>query len=569
MPPAARFRLANPLRSLPGRLSVFVFAATVLTSLAVTWMSVTSIQTFLRGKIDQKFPAILRSSAEKLELWYAQRLVDVGVFSSSEILVENLGQIGSSGDRANLARQEIRQYLTYVLESFSQYEALFVRDRKGRVALGVGEEIELADTFVEPLKRGSSPSVGDIERLGARRVQLVSALVKDRRGSAVGSLHARLRLLELDELLTSDDLGASGEIYLVGREGAHITPTRSRKIWSSFGRSQPGEDAVAAVQSYMNDSGDRVVGGAEHFARFGWTIVVEEQYDEAFSPVVAVIRRILGINLGIVLLFGLGAYWIALSIVKPIEALSAVAQRISEGDMDVALHDTSSQDEVGILTRTFNEMLTQLETNRIELHQRNLELQRVNLEYQRVNEVLEQLSITDGLTQLHNHRYFQDYLTMETKRADRTKEALSLILIDVDDFKRLNDRLGHAAGDDVLRHIASTMNELIRETDMLARYGGEEFALVTPHTDLTGAVTLAEKIRRSVAGAPVWLPDQKEPQKVTISIGVDIYHGDRELLFKGADRALYQAKADGKNCVVVAGDARTGTPMRRVRVRRS
>jgi diguanylate cyclase (GGDEF)-like protein len=175
-----------------------------------------------------------------------------------------------------------------------------------------------------------------------------------------------------------------------------------------------------------------------------------------------------------------------------------------------------------------------------------------NDELQGVNEVLEQLSITDGLTKLHNHRYFQEALIHECKRAGRTETPLSLILIDLDYFKRWNDRFGHAAGDQILSGIAHVMTDLVRETDRLARYGGEEFALLTPGTVLEGAAMLAEKIRAAVAASSFDLDLQGGHEPVTVSIGVAAYRDDPKALFNDADRALYRAKEAGRDCVIVA-----------------
>ena len=229
--------------------------------------------------------------------------------------------------------------------------------------------------------------------------------------------------------------------------------------------------------------------------------------------------------------------------------------------VDVAIEETASSGEIGVLTRAFNEMSRKLrekdaeiEANRIEIEDANAQLVAQNRELQRVNEVFQQLSITDDLTKLHNHRFFQDHLPREIKRAERTREPLCLILIDIDDFKRLNDRFGHAVGDAVLRKVADVMNRCVRDTDLLARYGGEEFALLASRTDLEGAVRLAEKIRLAIARARFSVVDLDGPKQiqVTASVGVADYRGDEKALFNAADRALYQAKASGKDCVVVA-----------------
>ena len=176
-----------------------------------------------------------------------------------------------------------------------------------------------------------------------------------------------------------------------------------------------------------------------------------------------------------------------------------------------------------------------------------------NEELQRANEILSQLSITDGLTKLHNHRYFQDHLVREIKRIKRTQAPLSMILLDIDDFKLLNDTHGHAAGDEVLMSLASIMNDSARESDLIARYGGEEFVILMPNTDLAGAVHLAEKIRMAVESTRLIIGDGMKPIEITISLGVATFNGSRREFFAEADRALYQAKAAGKNCVIIAG----------------
>jgi diguanylate cyclase (GGDEF)-like protein len=125
-----------------------------------------------------------------------------------------------------------------------------------------------------------------------------------------------------------------------------------------------------------------------------------------------------------------------------------------------------------------------------------------------------------------------------------------MLLVDLDDFKQLNDRLGHAAGDELLAGIARILNQSVRATDLLARYGGEEFVVLTPDTDLQGAYHLAEKIRTAVAESPFVLDESLRPVRVTVSIGVAQFAGNRKSFFRAADRALYRAKDHGKNCVV-------------------
>jgi diguanylate cyclase (GGDEF)-like protein len=128
-----------------------------------------------------------------------------------------------------------------------------------------------------------------------------------------------------------------------------------------------------------------------------------------------------------------------------------------------------------------------------------------------------------------------------------------LILIDIDDFKQLNDRYGHSVGDAVLRRVSDVMSREVRDMDLLARYGGEEFALLASQTTLEGAVALAEKLRIAISKARFSLVALDGPTEIQVSVssGVATYRGDEKAFFNEADRALYRAKEAGKDCVCV------------------
>ncbi len=554
---ALRALFSRPSTSLRSRITLLVFAATLITSLAVTWFSVNSIQGFLAQRIEQKFPALLVRARERLDLWYAQRRLDVGTFAHSGTVVGSLARLRE--DRGNArARQELRDYLSYVLERFDAYGALFVLDPEGRLVLSAGERVELPARTRARLASLHEPGVSDLLVIGERRFQLASAPVRDASERDLGSLHALLPGDTIEALLMTDDLGAGGRVSLVGRGGEYLLSTESGVAGLDHGRPLPESSADATLAHYRDAAGVRMIGAALPLQHFGWTIAVEEPFAVAFRPALLLIWRTLGINLAIVLGFGLIALRIAISVVGPIRALSEGARRVAEGETDVVVIEAASADEIGLLTRAFNKMTARLHRNRLELQQKHLELeaaqsrlQAQNQELRRVNQALEQLSTTDELTKLPNHRYFQEQLSREVKRTQRTGEPLALVLIDIDNFKRLNDRYGHLYGDAVLREVARVMSGVVRQTDVLARYGGEEFALLAPRTEATGAVELAEKIRLAVAQAecPIVGEDGPETLRVTVSIGVSVFKGDRQELFSDADRALYRAKAGGKDCV--------------------
>jgi len=169
------------------------------------------------------------------------------------------------------------------------------------------------------------------------------------------------------------------------------------------------------------------------------------------------------------------------------------------------------------------------------------------------NVELERLATTDSLTGLANRRRLFDSLEQEVYRAQRYGTTLSLIMFDIDHFKRINDNWGHATGDWVLRRIAQETRELLRKTDQAGRYGGEEFLVVLPQTDLSEALLLAHRLSERISDTAI-TPEHDAPMPVTVSVGVAALAPDEtgEELIHRADQALYRAKQNGRNRVETA-----------------
>lgn len=163
---------------------------------------------------------------------------------------------------------------------------------------------------------------------------------------------------------------------------------------------------------------------------------------------------------------------------------------------------------------------------------------------------IKELSILDGLTGLYVYRYFNDALEREIQRALRYQQSFSLIMLDIDGFKKVNDTFGHLQGDEVLKELGQILKMICRQIDIVSRYGGEEFTVILPQTDIEGAFVLAERIRKVVKNYAFGTKDT--PINLTVSIGVANYPESATSkldLIKEVDKALYKAKADGKNKV--------------------
>jgi two-component system cell cycle response regulator len=173
----------------------------------------------------------------------------------------------------------------------------------------------------------------------------------------------------------------------------------------------------------------------------------------------------------------------------------------------------------------------------------------------RRNENLSNLSITDGLTRIYNHRFLHEQLAHEIQRSDRYHTQLTCLMLDIDDFKKVNDQHGHPFGDEVLATTAKLIREAVRQIDLVGRYGGEEFLVIMPQTSSKAALPIAERILKAIQSYPFSAPEGVV--QVTLSIGLATYPSpdlgvkSKNGLLSAADQALYKAKRTGKNQTVV------------------
>lgn len=191
----------------------------------------------------------------------------------------------------------------------------------------------------------------------------------------------------------------------------------------------------------------------------------------------------------------------------------------------------------------FEELLLRL---RRVLKERRLTQERIHM-----LEKLKRLSITDGLTQLYNSRYFYNQLKIEIDRTSRYQRPLSLLLLDIDNFKDYNDNYGHLEGDKVLVRLGQVIRSCLRKMDSAYRYGGEEFTVILPETEGDEAATVAERIRSAVQADRFYPKGEDNPLSITVSVGVTEFHRPEEiaLFVQRADKAMYQSKQAGRNRV--------------------
>lgn len=276
---------------------------------------------------------------------------------------------------------------------------------------------------------------------------------------------------------------------------------------------------------------------------------------------VAIIAR----EVVILLLIALGEF-LALSyiIVRPVSVIAdALAKGVDQDGNITRDIPISSRDEFGKLAALFNDMRSQLnEANlrlqsKIELadsrlQENNQQLRQQATELQSLNEELRRLTITDPMTGLHNRRHFDAIMETDLALSRRHNEVSSIIIIDLDHFKNINDTFGHKTGDRVLIHVANILKSKLRKTDTICRIGGEEFAVISRRAGIEDAMTVGEKLRKAVEMNP--LQAGKNCISLTISIGISSLPSTKQNtqpddIFRKADAALYFSKEHGRNRV--------------------
>jgi diguanylate cyclase (GGDEF)-like protein len=402
-------------------------------------------------------------------------------------------------------------------------------------------------------------------------------------GRIIGVVALGLSSAHINKMVADyNDFAVSGETLLgmkVNDEAVFITPVKldpdaalQRTVpLGQAGRGIPmnaalnGESGSGVGRDYR---GAKVLAAWKYIPGLNWGLVVKVDADEAFAPIrrlTAYMAVLAVLAIAVVVFFSL---IVSQSIAAPIIDLTAAAERIGSGDMTAGLALSAARnDELGALVKAFKTMAKKRKEAEESLESSNAKIVCVNsaleekiAEINESRQKLEELARTDSLTGLYNRRYFIENFDREFKRAARTGEPMSVLMMDADDFKSVNDRHGHLTGDRVLAAVAGIIKRKLRETDFACRYGGEEFAMILTNTRRDGAVAMAERLREEIK-AYEHTSDIGETFHATCSMGIVEYlpsdagstamnNVTMETLLRDADAALYTAKESGRDRIV-------------------
>lgn len=555
--PGTDFLRVSKLQSIKTKILVFALLATIVPSLVLGGLFYLQNSELLESKISNAMRNASVQASGKLELWLKERFYDLRVFASSYVISENVTRLynkPSSKIQALITLNHIKAYLRSVCDKFAVYDELILINLSGKALLSStgdapGQKLPMA--WTDQLAAGQ-PIISDAyldDRTGLKYL-LIAEPIKAGDGHALGYLAAIINLNAVESILKEHCTGGIDEIYLVDAKNRLMVsshPVPKQFMRTNLPVRTPGGrlKQSTAPASYTGFRDTLVVGMATSVPAMSWVIVAEMEHQNAYAELVQLRRITLALVSGLMLGIGLLAYLFGHSLVRPVRRLSREAARVAGGDLEVDIPVTGLS-EVSYLTQVFNHMVSSLRHKGEKLAAANHALRETNKE-------LHQLSITDGLTGLLNRKHIMDLLDKEISRSQRYGHPVTVLLLDIDHFKQVNDTYGHQAGDVVMCRLSEILRTMVRDVDSIGRYGGEEFLILLPESDTQSGAETAERIRKEVQELEI-IANQKKIA-VTVSIGISSYPrlgADADAVICSADNALYRAKSEGRNRVAIS-----------------
>jgi len=541
------------VKSIKSKILTFAILATLIPSMGLGLLSFWRYQVVLNDNVSHELRTLASDTSGELTVWLRERVNEVRALSTAYTLIDGLtaGTELPSGS-ARIGARELELYLRSVQKKLDPLLELTLSDAAGQV---VASSAPTPAPIVLPATWPNSaitegvvlePPRWDSARATATVTVVVPVL--SLRNELLGALSAVLNLDSVKPRLQYIVRSSPAEVILLAPEGKPLLSTKAAATALTPLDPQPLHRLHAQLGEPMIFEGHHqreVLGVADMPRSLPIIVVAERDRAEVFEAWLKWLELFLLLVAGLTLLVGVVAYWMGRSIVTPLNSLIAAADGIAHGELAVHLRGAPAG-EIGHLTRVFNMMIDRLRRS-------HDEVQAANQALQEQNRLLQELAVTDGLTGLYNRKKFDEILADQFARFRRNHRPFAVMMLDLDNFKSVNDNYGHVAGDEALADVAAILKQSVRDVDYVARYGGEEFVVVLVETTLDAALDVAERIR-----AEMEIPRFGASNKlisVTVSLGVTHSReddaGPEEVLAR-ADHALYEAKRAGRNQVQCA-----------------
>ena len=543
------------VQSIKSKLIAFALLATLVPSVGLGLLSFWGYQTVLNDNVSHELHVLATDASGELKVWFRERVNELRTLSTAYTLSDGLSAGTEPRARAiPVGTHELELYLRSVQGKLDSILELTLSDASGRTVASSApapSAITLPPTWPNTvIAEGAVLSPPHWDDVRATATLTVVVPVLSPRNELLGALRAVLDLATIMGRLQDITRSSPAEVLLFAADGEPLLGTRSAitELTSldpqtlDHLRAQPGKP-----MTFNGHHGRAVIGVGDMTRQLPVIVVAERERAEVFAAWLTLLKFFLLLVVGLTLLVGTVAYWMGRSIVTPLNRLIMATDGIARGQLDVKLPGDPAG-EIGRLTRVFNIMAERLRRSRAEVEAASRALEEKN-------QLLEVLAVTDGLTGLYNRKKLDEILVDQFARFRRYHRPFALLMLDLDNFKSINDHYGHVAGDEVLTTVAATLKHSVRAVDYVARYGGEEFVVVLTETPVGKALEIAECIRAAVE-VPRFNAGRKTIS-VTVSLGItysrDSDDDPEKMLFR-ADHALYEAKRAGRNQVHYAID---------------
>ncbi|WP_372530173.1 diguanylate cyclase [Ferrovibrio sp.] len=568
--------------SVSDRLSLRAQIALATMILCVLLVAAGSLAAALIGQrktgelIGRELAELAASMADRLDRGMFERYREIGIIAD----LETLQPVWQTEPAV------LRRTLEHLQASFPDYAWIGFADADGTVRAATRGMLDGASVAKRPWFASglAGPFIGDVHEavllaglLGPRtgrepfRFVDVAYPVHGADGAVIGVLGAHLSWDWAEEtrraVLAVNEHFTGAEILVLDSEGRVLLgPNTGARLLDAAQlarvQAQPGGMGLLEGQQAGWLTGYAVAGGYRSYPGLGWIVLARQPAAIASQPVRDLAQAILLVGFGLSLLGGLAAWILAGRLTRPVRQLTAEAERIGRDDHVHTLPRLGGAREVVLLSRALRSLLRRLGLAEEKLQEAEREIDHQAEETRELSadlERLRRLAETDPLTGLLNRRAFLDAAARQVAYARRYDRALAVVVADIDHFKAVNDRHGHAAGDVAIRAVAGRLQQAARDSDLVARFGGEEFVVLLMESDIAAAVSYAERVRGAIGASPVDLGTDGNGRAaavtLTVSLGCTVLgQDDRDVqdAIDRADGALYAAKAAGRNRVRIS-----------------
>ncbi|NLI92093.1 MAG: diguanylate cyclase [Peptococcaceae bacterium] len=494
--------------------------------------------------VEDRYYQVMTSDADflaaRLDWFFAKSIDDVGVLSK-KIALNNPTEIKEAGEDLDLFVKSSAMFTGGLVTDQNGIMLLFNSSPQRNIELKQKNNIMFRDYIQYPLTKGNS-YLSDViftESSPLPVIFLSSPVVE--KGKTTGVLALSINLFNENNVIQSlvqwFQERKKGNIYVVDRKGTivfHIDKSMVGKTISPEILTAIGDDNKGMINNLVRKDGNLTL-TYSRLQTNNWVVIYEMSHNQIYAMTELTRYMSLGTMIGVLVLGLLASILFARIILRPLARITDATAQVAAGDLSLQL-DVKGHHDFKELMKNFNIMTANLRSQ---------------------YEELERISLQDHLTGLANRRYFEQQLKLELERAFRLGHSSTILILDIDNFKGVNDRFGHLEGDKALKALASVLKETLREVDLPARFGGEEFIILLPETSLEQGRVVAEKILERVS--LIDLASRKGQITFTVSIGMagteqdpERYSADAgKRIIKHADKALYDAKTNGKNRVEI------------------